>query len=86
MYYCIEERLFWFSSLGQIIQFGTIKIWIEKKFTIIVAFHFMKRRPKIAKGSPLARWVGPTIWVQHFGVFRYCERDYFDTLKSFCYF
>ena len=38
-----EEKLFWFSSLGQMIQFGTIKfrrtfknyfgqfVWIEKK-------------------------------------------------------
>ena len=54
-----EEKLFWFSSLGQMIQFGSIKlcrtfknyfgqfVWIEKKVTIIVAFHFMKRRLKI---------------------------------------
>ena len=54
-----EEKHFWFSSLGQMIQFGTIKfrrtfnyfgqfVWIEKKqrVTIIVAFHFMKRRLK----------------------------------------
>ena len=38
-----EEKLFWFSSLGQMIQFGTVKfrttfknyfgqfVWIEKK-------------------------------------------------------
>ena len=52
-----QEKLFWFSSLGQIVQFGaiifcrTLKnyfgqfVWI-KKVTIIVAFHFMKRRLK----------------------------------------
>ena len=54
-----EEKPFWFSSLGQMIQLGTIKfcrtfknyfgqfVWIEKKVTIIVAFHFMKRRLKM---------------------------------------
>ena len=53
-----QEKPFWFSSLGQIVQFGamifcrTFKnyfgqfVWIEKKVTIIVAFHFMKRRLK----------------------------------------
>ena len=53
-----EEKPFWFSSLGQMSQFGTIKlcrtlknysgqfVWIEKKVTIIVAFHFMQRRLK----------------------------------------
>ena len=47
-----EGKPFWFSSLGQMIQFGTIKfrrllwnyfgqfVWI-KKVTIIVAFHFV---------------------------------------------
>ena len=51
-----QEKPFWFSSLGQIVQFGAIIfcrtfknyfgqfVWIEKKVTIIVAFHFMKRR------------------------------------------
>ena len=53
----VTEKMlpFWFSSLGQMIQFGTIKfrrtfknyfgqfVWIEK----IVAFHFMKRRLKV---------------------------------------
>ena len=52
-----QEKPFWFSSLGQIVQFGAIIfcrtsknyfgqfVWIEKKrkATIIVAFHFMKR-------------------------------------------
>ena len=51
-----QGKPFWFSSLGQMVQFD-IKIfgrtsenyfgqfvWIEKKVTIIVAFHFMKRR------------------------------------------
>ena len=53
-----EGKPFWFTSLGQMIQFGTIKfrgtfknyfgqfLWIEKKVTIIVAFYFMKRRLK----------------------------------------
>ena len=49
---------FWFSSLDQMVQFDNIIfgrtfknyfgqfVWIEKKATIIVAFHFMKRRLK----------------------------------------
>ena len=57
-----QEKPFWFSSLGQIVQFGAIIfcrifknyfgqfVWIEmkkkRKVTIIVAFHFMKRRLK----------------------------------------
>ena len=54
-----QEKPFWFSSLGQMVQFGAILfcrtfknyfnqfVWIEKKeVTIIVAFHFMKRRLK----------------------------------------
>ena len=55
-----QEKPFWFSSLDQIVQFGAIIfcrtfknyfgqfVWIEKKrkATIIVAFHFMKRRLK----------------------------------------
>ena len=57
-----QEKLFWFSSLGQIVPFGAIIlcrtfknyfgqfVWIEKKrVTIIVAFHFMKRRLKTMK-------------------------------------
>ena len=54
-----QEKPFWFSSLDQIVQFGAIIfcrtfknsfgqfVWIEKKATIIVAFHFMKRRLKM---------------------------------------
>ena len=55
-----QEKPFWFSSLGQMIQFGTIKfcrtsniyfgqfVCIEQnRVTIIVAFHFMKRRLEI---------------------------------------
>ena len=54
-----EKKPFWFSSLGQMIQFVTIKfrrtlknyfgqfVWIEKRVTIIVAFHFMKRQLKM---------------------------------------
>ena len=51
-----QEKTFWFSSLCQIVQFGAI-IFAEllrtilvsscgskKRVTIIVAFHFMKRR------------------------------------------
>ena len=53
-----KEKPFWFSSLGQMVQFDIIKfgrpfknyfgqfVWIEKKITIIAAFHFMKRRLK----------------------------------------
>ena len=59
---CYEEKQvkpFWSSSLGQMVLFDTIIfcrtfknyfgqfVWIEKKrVTIIVAFHFMKRRLK----------------------------------------
>ena len=51
-----QEKPFWFSSLDQIVQFGAIifcRTFVElfwsvrvdrKKVTIIVAFHFMKRR------------------------------------------
>ena len=55
-----QVKPFWSSSLGQMVQFDTIIfcrtfknyfgqfVWIEKKrVTIIVAFHFMKRRLKI---------------------------------------
>ena len=56
-----QEKPFWFSSLDQIVHFGPIIfcrtfknyfgqfVWIEKKVTIIVAFHFMKRRLKKSK-------------------------------------
>ena len=63
--WCVTQKKknpFWFSSLDQMIQFGTIKFcrtfvelfWSdrvdwkkkEKRVTIIVAFHFMKRRLK----------------------------------------
>ena len=56
------EKPFWFSSLDQIVQYGAIIfcrtfmnyfgqfVWIKKrKVTIIVAFHFMKRRLKNSK-------------------------------------
>ena len=58
---CYAEKQvtpFWSSSLGQMVQFDTIIfcrtfknyfgqfVWIEKNVTIIVAFHFMKRRLK----------------------------------------
>ena len=53
-----QVKPFWSSSLGQMVQFDTIIlcrtfknyfgqfVCIEKKVTIIVAFHFMKRRLK----------------------------------------
>ena len=55
-----QVKPFWSSSLGQMVQFDTIIfcrtfknyfgqfVWIEKKVTIIVAFHFMKRRLKMS--------------------------------------
>ena len=60
-----QEKPFWFSSLDQIVQFGAIMfcrtfknyfgqfVWIEKKrkATIIVAFHFMKRRLKMTESA-----------------------------------
>ena len=50
-----QEKPFWFSSLDQIVQFGAIifcrtilvsSCGYKKRVTIIVAFHFMKRRLK----------------------------------------
>ena len=53
-----QETPFWFSLLGQMVQFAAIIfcrtfknyfgqfVWIEKKVTITVAFQFMKRRLK----------------------------------------
>ena len=58
-----QVKPFWSSSLGQMVQFDTIIfcrtfknyfgqfVWIEKKVTIIVAFHFMKRRLKTVQGN-----------------------------------
>ena len=69
-----QVKPFWSSSLGQMVQFDTIIfcrtfknyfgqfVWIEKKrVTIIVAFHFMKRRLKmdrVARRGSLARAAG----------------------------
>ena len=53
-----QEKPFWFSSLGQMVQFGAIIlcrtfknyfgpfVWIIIRVNLIVAFHFMKRRLK----------------------------------------
>ena len=54
-----QEKPFWFSSLDQVVQFGAIifcrtfvelfwsvRVFRKKRVTIIVAFHFMKRRLK----------------------------------------
>ena len=65
-------KTFWFSSPCQMVQFDTVKfckafknyfgrfVWIEKihkKVTIIVAFHFMKRRLKIEKRTQKRRCI-----------------------------
>ena len=49
-----QEKLFWFSSLDQIVHFDAIifcrtfvELFWSVRVTIIVAFHFMKRRLKI---------------------------------------
>ena len=60
-----QEKPFWFSSLDRIVHFDAIifcRTFVElfrsvrvdrkKRVTIIVAFHFMKRRLKM-KGNPL---------------------------------
>ena len=57
-----QEKPFWFSSLDQIVHFDAIifcRTFVElfwsvrvdrkKRVTIIVAFHFMKRRLKMTK-------------------------------------
>ena len=59
-----QEKLFWFSSLDQIVHFDAIifcRTFVElfwsvrvdrkKRVTIIVAFHFMKRRLKKGKAA-----------------------------------
>ena len=63
-----QVKPFWSSSLGQMVQFDTIIfcrtfenyfgqfVWIEKKrVTIIVAFHFMKRRLKIPSAGEIIK-------------------------------
>ena len=72
-----QEKLFWFSSLGQIVQFGAIILvellrtilvsscgW-KKRVTMIVAFHFMKRRLKIGTReiSAVRRKTPSLIWL-----------------------
>ena len=59
-----QEKPFWFSSLDEIVHFDAIifcRTFVElfwsvrvdrKKVTIIVAFHFMKRRLKIIDLTP----------------------------------
>ena len=53
--YCIlhfkKEQPFWVSSLGQMVQLDSLKICrtscgLKKRVTIIVSFHFLKRRLK----------------------------------------
>ena len=64
-----QVKPFWSSSLGQMVQFDTIIfcrtfknyfgqfVWIEKKrVTIIVAFHFMKRRLKMSVRNENSTW------------------------------
>ena len=61
-----QEKPFWFSSLDQIVHFDAIifcRTFVElfwsvrvdgkKRVTIIVAFHFMKRRLKIWYSNPV---------------------------------
>ena len=75
-----QVKPFWSSSLGQMVQFDTIIfcrtfknyfgqfVWIEKKVTIIVAFHFMKRQLKNEKSLNLilkAVAIRPEIHVQN---------------------
>ena len=81
-----EKKPFWFSSLGEMIQFGTINIrrtfenyfgqfvWIEKieekESLIIVAFHFMKRRLKINIRKVFIEMNGPTNSALTLGYFK----------------
>ena len=74
-----QVKPFWSSSLGQMVLFDTIIfcrtfknyfgqfVWIEKKrVTIIIAFHFMKRRLKIDRLGcvllPKGGQSGPLHW------------------------
>ena len=62
-----QEKPFWFSSLDQIVHFDAIifcRTFVElfwsvrvdrKRVTIIVAFHFMKRRLKMTVGAFVKR-------------------------------
>ena len=77
-----QVNSFWSSSLGQMVLFDTIIfcrtfknyfgqfVWIEKKkkkrVTIIVAFHFMKRRLKNE---------GVVEWFESRGLRYYCEKE-----------
>ena len=66
-----QVKPFWSSSLGQMVLFDTIIfcrtfknyfgqfVWIEKKVTIIVAFHFMKRRLKTSRAVQHSRRAKP---------------------------
>ena len=75
-----NRKIFWFSSLGQIVQFGAIIfcrtfrnyfgqfVWIEKKrVTIILAFHFMKRRLKTIRKRKLLRFE-PHVFLIEYGM------------------
>ena len=62
--------------------FGIVRLFSKKSSN--GPFNFLMLCDKMdenLKAYPLARQFGPT-----FGFFRYCRREYFDTLKSFCYF
>ena len=60
-----QEKPFWFISLGQIVQFvaiifcrtfvklfWSVRVDRKKRVTIVVAFHFMKRRLKNTDEKP----------------------------------
>ena len=79
-----HKNPFWFSSLSQIFQFSTIKyrrtfknyfgqfVWIENKFTIIVKFHFMKRR---LKTYPIAFVIDSYIQLVNYAYFKLTIED-----------
>ena len=89
-----QETPFWFSSLDQIVHFGAIIycrtfknyfgqfVWIEKKVTIIVAFHFMKRRLKNSDCNSRAFLSGGPSREYFFGKSPQCQNWKGDPLVS----
>ena len=81
-----KELLFLLSFLRQMVQFDTSKycttsknyfghfVWIEKKVTSIVVFHFMKRRLKIGYSGQMVLFENFKILYNYFGQFVWIEK------------
>ena len=93
-----QVKPFWSSSLGQIVLFDTIIfcrtfknyfgqfVWIEKKrVTIIVAFHFMKRRLKNTRAQFEAYLEKDSIRIQKMNIFSKLSHSLTKQLDIFDY-